>query len=226
MWVLIAGGSSMACVGSAGPKDPADTIAAYAQALEQNDAVRAYALLSVEAQKRLPFARFKAMMQQNPEQVAVLAKALAGGPNRMVVTATFKGPDEETLELTLEDGEWKANLSALDLYSQKDPLATLRSFVRAFEASRYDVLMRFVPEAEREGLTEAKLKQAWQGPQRDDMVALMDGLRPAFQRPRPSNTATTLPSRTARASRALTEWVVPWSWWKKMACGRLLTSDI
>lgn len=176
-WAFVAGVSSVACVGSAGPKDPDDAIAAYARALGDRDATRAYALLSIEAQKRVPFERFKAMMQENPEQVAVLAKALAAGPTRMVVTATFASPDEETIELTLEDGQWKANLSALDLYSQSEPLATVRSFVRAFEAARYDVLLRFVPEAEREGLTQEKLKRAWEGPQREDLVVVIDGLK-------------------------------------------------
>jgi hypothetical protein len=177
MWVLIACSLSLACVGSAGPKDPQATIAAYAEALRRRDAPRAYGLLSVEAQKRLPFTRFEAMMRENPEQVAVLAKALAAGPKRMVVTATFASADDESIELTLEEGQWKANLSALDLYSQQDPLATLRSFVRAFDAQRYDVLIRFVPEAEVEGITPDKLKQAWEGPQRDDMSALIDGLK-------------------------------------------------
>jgi hypothetical protein len=176
-WVLIALGCVPACIGSAGPKDPADAISSYAAALERRDAKKAYSLLSIEAQRRVPFVRFEAMMRENPEQVAALAKALAAGPNRMVVKATFAGPDEQTLELTLEDGHWKTNLSALDLYSQTDPLATLRSFVRAFEAARYDVLMRFVPEAESDGLSPDKLKHAWEGAQRDDMAALVDGLK-------------------------------------------------
>jgi hypothetical protein len=177
LWVLIACGTIPGCVGSAGSKAPLDTISAYANALQRRDAKTAYALLSVDAQRRLPYARFEAMMRENPDQVAVLAKALSASPRRVVVTATFASPDEQTIELTLEDGQWKANLSALDLYSQVEPLVTLRSFVRAFEARRYDVLMRFVPDAEREGITPDKLKQAWEGPQREDMAALIDGLK-------------------------------------------------
>lgn len=179
VWIglVVCAGSSVACTPSAGAKAPEAAIQAYADALEQRDAKRAYALLSVDAQRRIPFVRFEAMMRENPEQVAALAKALSAGPSRMVVTATFAEADEQTIELTLEQGQWKANLSALDLYSQVEPLAALRSFVRAFEAERYDVLLRFVPEAEREGLTEAQLKQAWQGRQRDDMLALVDALK-------------------------------------------------
>lgn len=174
---VVCAGLSVACAGSAGAKAPEAAIQAYADALERRDAERAYALLSVEAQRRVPFVRFEAMMRDNPEQVAALAKALSAGPTRMVVTATFAEPDEQTVEFTLEAGQWKANLSALDLYSQAEPLAALRSFVRAFEAERYDVLLRFVPEAEREGLTEEALKKAWQGRQRDDMLTLVDALK-------------------------------------------------
>jgi len=134
----------------------------------------------VEAQRRVPFARFEAMMRENPEQVAALAKRLEQTPERLTVTATFGGNTGEEFELTLEDGEWKANLSAIDLYSQASPIATVASFVRAFELGRYDVLLRFVPESEKGGLTAEQLKAAWEGPQHQEMVDLVQALQAAL----------------------------------------------
>jgi hypothetical protein len=75
-----------------------------------------------------------------------------------------------------EDGTWKADVSAVDLYSQATPLGALSAFVRAFEAKRYDVLMRFVPTDKRDGLDEARLQEAWEGDQKEEMQRLIDGL--------------------------------------------------
>jgi hypothetical protein len=166
-----------ACVSSASSPTPEAAILNYASALEAGDARAAYATLSVEAQRRVPFARFEAMMRENPEQVAALAKRLNQSPEQLTVTATFAGSPGEVLKLTLEDDEWKADLSAIDLYSQATPLAAVGSFVRAFEQRRYDVLLRFVPDSEKAGLSPEQLKTAWEGPQQQEMAAVVDALK-------------------------------------------------
>lgn len=172
---------SVACGSGVGAsRSPETAIRNYAAALRAGDARAAYAALSVDAQRRVPFARFEAMMRENPEQVAALAKRLEQTPERLTVTATFGGNTGEELELTLEDGQWKANLSAIDLYSQASPIATIASFVRAFELRRYDVLLRFVPDSEKAGLTAEQLKAAWEGPQHQEMVDLVQALQAAL----------------------------------------------
>lgn len=172
---------SAACGGGGGSsRSPEAAIQNYSAALQAGDARAAYAALSVEAQRRVPFARFEAMMRENPEQVSALAKRLGQTPERLTVTATFGGDTNEELQLTLEDGEWKANLSAIDLYSQASPVAAVASFVRAFELGRYDVLLRFVPDGEKAGLTAEQLKAAWQGPQKQEMTDLVQALAAAL----------------------------------------------
>lgn len=168
------------CVSSASRPTPQAAIGDYARALEAGDARAAYAALSTDAQRRVPFARFEAMMRENPEQVAALAKRLNQPPEQMVVTATFRGSPGEVLKLTLEDGEWKADLSAIDLYSQATPLAAVTSFVRAFQQRRYDVLIRFVPDSEKAGLTAELLKKAWEGPQKQEMTDTVEALSAAL----------------------------------------------
>lgn len=172
---------STACgSGPGSARSPEAAIQNYATALQAGDARAAYASLSVDAQRRVPFARFEAMMRENPEQVAALAKRLEQTPERLTVTATFGGNTGEELELTLEDGEWKANLSAIDLYSQASPVAAVASFVRAFELGRYDVLLRFVPDSEKAGLTAEQLKASWGGPQKQEMTDLVQALEAAL----------------------------------------------
>lgn len=164
-------------------RTPEQAIVSYADALERGDARAAYGALSVETQRRIPFARFEAMLRENPAQVGALAKRLKQTPERVLVTATFPGNSDgpgssgEILELVLEDGQWKANLSAIDLYSQATPVAALGSFVRAFEERRYDVLLRFVPVSERGDLTAEQLQAAWEGPQKQEMSDLVEALK-------------------------------------------------
>jgi hypothetical protein len=169
--------ASIGCGTGAGPaRSPEAAIQNYAAALRAGDARSAYESLSTEAQQRVPFARFEAMLKENPEQVAALAKQLDQKPEQLKVTATFGSNGADQLELVLEDGQWKANLSAIDLYSQASPIAAVASFVRAFRLGRYDVLLRFVPNSEKAGLTAEQLRTAWEGPQKQEMQDTVQAL--------------------------------------------------
>ena len=97
-----------------------------------------------------------------------------------LVTATVTAPNGETLLLVYEDGHWRVDGSAIDLYSQSTPESSVRAFVRAFNNKRFDVLMRFVPDSKTEGLDAAKLKKAWDGEQRQEMEQLTQALEAAL----------------------------------------------
>jgi len=155
------------------PESPQDALGAYAAALRAGRASEAYALLSDDAKKDILFDSFKRILRENPDEVAEIGRSLARpvGPPR--VTAVVKAPNGESLLLVLENGEWRVDGSAIDLYGQETPDAALRAFVRAFKNRRYDVLLRFVPDAEREGLGVDELKQAWEGEERTDLEALV-----------------------------------------------------
>ena len=58
----------------------------------------------------------------------------------------------ETLRLRREDGTWRVVTDVIDWYSQRTPRQAVRSFVRAVEARRWDVLLRLLPEADREAI--------------------------------------------------------------------------
>ena len=91
--------------------------------------------------------------------------------------ATLTAPDGAKLLLVYEGDGWRVDGSALDLYSQESPEAALASFVRAFNNKRYDVLLRFVPESKREGLSAEQLQRAWEGEQKQQVEQLTQALQ-------------------------------------------------
>jgi hypothetical protein len=169
------------CAGARATLSPEQVLRDYSAALEAGKAEEAYVLLSAEAKKSIPFEYFRRMLKENPEEVRELAKSLArptASPPR--VTATVHAPDGQSLLLVYERGQWRVDGSAVDLYSQSSPEAAVRAFVRAFNNRRYDVLLRFVPDEQRQGLTEAQLKAAWEGEQRVELERLTAALNSAL----------------------------------------------
>lgn len=170
--VLWAVALATACAASR-PASPEDTLSAYASALRAGKARDAYDLLSADAKKDIPYASFQRILRENPAEAVAIGRALAQPAAPPRVTAVVKAPNGETLLLVLEDGAWRVDGSAIDLYGQGTPETALRSFVRAFRNRRYDVLLRFVPDAEREGLDETKLKGSWEGEERAELEGLV-----------------------------------------------------
>jgi hypothetical protein len=168
------------CAGTS-PGNPEEVLSAYSHAVQRGHLQEAYALLSDDAKKTIPFEQFKRMIQENPEAAQELVSALdrpRSGPPR--VTAKVTGADGEPLLLVYESGAWRVDGSAIDLYSQTSPESAAVAFVRAVENKRYDILLRFVPDSQREGLGEAQLRAAWEGEQKQDMARLTEALKAAL----------------------------------------------
>jgi hypothetical protein len=159
-----------------GAKGPRETLGAYAQALEQGQVREAYALLSDEARKALPFEAFERMVRENGDEMRVLAQALIRPSSPPEVTATVTIEGGRALLLVYEDGKWRIDGAALDLYGQRTPESAVRAFLRAYHNRRFDVLLRFVPASEAEGLDAAKLRKAWDGEQKAEMDRLTQAL--------------------------------------------------
>jgi len=142
-----------ACSGSAAVQQgPSDALRAYAQALEQGRVDDAYRLLSDEAKRSMSLDAFKRAVKENPDDVREIARAIARPASDPVVTATVTVPNGDELLLVFEGGKWRIDAAAVDLYGQATPRQALLGFLRAFERKRYDVIMRYVPDAEKEGL--------------------------------------------------------------------------
>jgi hypothetical protein len=145
--------SLAACSSGLVQQGPSDTLRSYAQALEQGRVDEAYHLLSDEAKRSLSLESFRRAVKENPADVAEIAQALSRPASDPVVTATVTVPSGDELTLVYEGGRWRIDGSAVDLYGQATPRQAIVGFLRAFERKRYDVILRYVPDAEREGLT-------------------------------------------------------------------------
>jgi hypothetical protein len=169
-----------ACTGTRGAENPSGVLASYSRALADGRTKDAYALLSDDAKKSMPFEAFSRMVKENPEEMRAIAAALVRPAATTSVIATVTGADGQTLLLRYEDGAWRVDRSAIELYAQDTPEGALQAFVRAFQHKRYDVLLRFVPDSKREGLDAVKLKTAFEGEQREEVERLTQAIAAAL----------------------------------------------
>lgn len=162
------------------PTTPNAALERYASAIKAEDWQRAYNLLSEADRAELSFEQFKDIMSSNKREVASLLDRVQSHSSPPLVTAKVHTRSGDVLTLVYQDGAWRLDASAFDLYSQRDPRQTLASFVRAYDHQRYDVLLRFVPKKELDGLTTELLKQAWQGSQKVEIEQIVEGLRVSY----------------------------------------------
>lgn len=140
------------CGGSAVQQGPSDTLRAYSAALEQGRVDEAYRLLSDDAKRNVSLEAFRRAVKENPSDTLEIARAIARPSSDPVVTAIVTLPNGEELALVYEGDRWRLDAAAVDLYGQSTPRQALLGFLRAFERKRYEIILRYVPDAEKEGL--------------------------------------------------------------------------
>lgn len=158
-------------------EDPQTVLHRYARALDEGRADDAYRLLSDDARRGMPLDAFRRSVKENPEDVRELAKSLSRPTSLPLVTATVTGASGQELRLVLENGAWKVDATSIDLYAQDTPRRAVLGFLRAVERKRYDVVLKYVPDAHREGLDEKKLKEAWEGHDKEAMQRVVSAVR-------------------------------------------------
>jgi hypothetical protein len=176
---LVAAFAASACGSSSLQQGPSDTLRAYARALDEGRADDAYKLLSSEAKHSISIDAFRRMVKENAPEMKDIAHALARPASDPLVTATVVSPKGEKLQLVYEDGRWRLD-GSINLYGQSTPQQSIEAFLRAFERKRYDVMIRFVPDAHMEGLDADKLRAAWEGSQKEEMARITAALRAAL----------------------------------------------
>jgi hypothetical protein len=170
-----------ACAASQHPGgDPQAVLRAYAVALRDGRADDAYRLLSDEARRGISIESFRRMISDDPEGVREIGRSLERPTAPAIVTATVTGPSGQELNLVLENGQWRVDGTTIDLYAQDTPRHAIQGFVRAIERKRYDVVMRYVPEAHKEGLDAPKLQSAWEGHEKDEIAQVVAALKQAL----------------------------------------------
>ncbi len=177
-WVLLA-----CLAGCARPESAEATLRrflALAAAGKPGPTARAYSLMSPEFRKTCDLPCFSRRLGANPAEIAALSRAPLPAP---AVSAQVMPPGDAPWQLVLQPAEgkrgaaWRISGDPLDFYPQDTPEHALRSFVRAVEARRYDVLVRFTPERYRAQVTPELLRQRWEGEHRAELRAQLDAVK-------------------------------------------------
>ncbi|MBX3227115.1 MAG: hypothetical protein KIT84_35735 [Labilithrix sp.] len=177
--ILLSSALAAGCGGKTA-EDPHSVLRSYSRALDEGRAEDAYRMLSEEARRGISLEAFRRMVKDNPEEVREIAKALSRPTARPVVTATVTSANGQELQLVLENGKWKVEATAIDLYAQDTPRHAIQGFIRAVERKRYDVVLKYVPDGHKEGLDAAKLKGAWEGHDKEEIDQVVAGVKQAL----------------------------------------------
>lgn len=160
-----------------GPASPEATITAFARALNEGDLASAYAMMSADYRSHVSFEAWQKLMEENSQEVIEISNSLTHVRGPAHVHAELDHEGEGDLRLVQQDGRWFVASDVARIYDQSTPRAALRAFVRAVEHKRYDVVLRLVPNADKEGMTTASLEQAWGGAGRDEIARVVSNLR-------------------------------------------------
>jgi hypothetical protein len=157
------------------PKGPEAALDGYLAALAAGRLDDAWALLGNDYKKGHDRAAFERAVASPDARSA--AQRLRRAQAKIDLTAELELPDGEKLPLVLEHGEWRFAHDPLDFYPQITPAEALRSFVRAVENHRYEVVERFVPERYRATITVERLRERWEGDKRAELTAQLEAVR-------------------------------------------------
>jgi hypothetical protein len=178
---------------------PEATLDAYARAVQAHRFDDAYAMMSAEYRRTHDRAAFERSLQaSDPKAIS----RLRGG--KLTLGAEVDLGDGEKLPLVWEDGDWRVASDPLDFYPQATPEEALRSFIRAVENHRYEVVLKFVPQRYRATITVEKLRERWEGDKRTELLAQLAAARAHLGEPfayAASGDEATLPVQTGETRR-------------------------
>ena len=174
---LVVNAASACATSAASPASPESTVTSFARALNEGNLRTAYALMSDEYRSRVSYEAWQKLLEENTQEVIEISNSLSRvrGPARVRANLDHEG--EGDLVLIEREGRWFVATDVARVYDQSTPRSALRAFVRAIEHDRYDVVLRLVPNADKEGMTTASLEEAWSGRGRDEIERVLANLQ-------------------------------------------------
>lgn len=166
--------------------DPKQSLESYLHDTSRGSYDRAYDRLSLDFRRRCDKPCFVRMLEAQPGASRQLLDELRSGTQSVVYQSEIKLRDGTQLALEQQPPDTEPARRAtpppflfaespLDFYPQDSPKNALRSFVRAFAARRFDVLMRFVPKSLESKLTADALRTRFDSEPR--IASQVDALR-------------------------------------------------
>jgi glutathione S-transferase len=174
-------GAVQGCAGT-GAATPGAALSSFAEAIRQERFDVAYGLMAESYRERVSRDEFERHLRENPAEAHRLAARLSEPEGPIIVTARVPYADD-ALQLIQDGKTWHLEGNVVDFYDQSSPRTAIRSFVRAMENRRYDVVLRFVPNADREGMSVDAMREAWEGEGREEIERLLANLRANLNNP-------------------------------------------
>lgn len=157
--------------------NPQTTLKAYVTAMEAKDYARAYALMSSAFRKEYDRDEFVSQHRKHPTEVKRSVSELKQGPVKLVIEGEFRYGDGNRLRLVKEGDAWRLALDPVTFYSQRTPREALRSFVRALERRRFQILLGFVPLKWRKVMTVDDMRRLFEKKQLEATNQLIRNLK-------------------------------------------------
>jgi len=164
-------------------KGPDQTLDRYGRALKNHDYATAYELMSSGFRGKVTREDYVRMMRDNPREVAETASRLRGKRGSLEVSAELEYGLGDRMLLVQEDGRWRIASNPLGYYDQSTPRSALRGFLRAYRLERWDIMLRFVPNAYREKMDAEKMKAQFTGPSKEQVETLINMIEANIDEP-------------------------------------------
>jgi hypothetical protein len=177
--VAVASAATLSACASA-PREvqsPEAILLAFARALSDGKPEAAYALMSSEYRRRVSFAAWQKNLDENSQEAIEIGSAVSHRQGRAEVQALIHAADGQEVRLTREGKRWLIASDLMEFYDQSTPRAALHAFVHAMQRKRYDVVLRLMPDADKEGVTTASMDKAWGHESGDDVQRMLSQLR-------------------------------------------------
>jgi hypothetical protein len=165
------------------PTTPEGVTREFAIALSQTDYQHAYELMDASYRARIDFMEFQERLSDDAEETFALANALSHATPSTETEGVLTYEEDRTLRLKPSGRTWRIATDVTLFYDQSTPRATLDSFLRAMEKRRYNVVMRFIPIADKKGVTPDLLSEYWSKEGRQPLERLISSLRDNRQAP-------------------------------------------
>ena len=194
------------------PEEPAATMASFGAALAHGDLRAAYQLTSAAFQRRMPYEAFAAALTAGGAEPATLGQRLVAEAGAVAPRVALTLELGEEVPLVLEGGRWRIDGPVYEAWGQATPRAAVRTFIRALDSHRYDIVLRLVPDRYRAGLSADRLRAFWEGEHKDEHQALLARVRSAAQGPLTETgdeaRLSVAPDRVVRLVREAGQWKI------------------
>ncbi len=174
-----------AALGGCGGKapGPSNVLDQYSAALSRGDYATAYSYMSEQFRARVSKKQYVRLLKDNRRDVSATALRLREHNRRYEVSAEFRYGLGDRMRLRRENGTWSIATNPIRFYSQASPRDALRSFVRAYRLSRWDIILRLAPSNYRDRMTVEKIRKQFDGIRREEMASMMSMLEANIDEP-------------------------------------------